>query len=72
MCSARIGLKSTVMYYKTIKSNINIHNFHFCGTQFYITTLRAKRAEMFWHFSNFCPNAVPFYSLYGMALYTTV
>ena len=40
ICNARIGLKSTVMHYKTIKFNIkiplNIHNFHFCGA------LRAK------------------------------
>ena len=50
ICNARIGLKSTVMHYKTIKFNIkiplNIHNVNFCGAlraqSFILQLLREK------------------------------
>ena len=69
-CNARIGLKSTVRHYKTIKFNIrillNIHNFQFCGTQsrniHYIATLCTERDKKFEIFLTLAPSPPPLQS----------
>ena len=74
-CNARIGLKSTVMHYKTIKFNIkipqNIHNFHFCGAlraKSLILRLCAKRADFFWAvFTNPPPPPLKEYPGYALS-----